>query len=379
MKVFVIIDSGGLYGKERANLQVANILKDAGMDVTLLVNEINTAVREEIKDFRTFDIPFPRRLKGKILFLKYVRAFFLSNKAVYKLLRKEKPDYLLVPTEIELAYLYPTLRRNSVKVVFRCGDSPLVNRKHGVAAKIYAYLWKNLFLKRVDTLVCNARFIQEQMFEAGRSASEGDRLIYNYPPERRICEDDIVYASCEGAVRFGFLGRLVADKGVKELIEATIALTKKGHKVMTYIGGGNHVSSKYIDGLYHVVEEYAEVASQIQFLGSVKDLDKFFANVDVVVIPSIYPEPMANVATEAKFHHKPVVIFNQGGLPEIVRHQTDGYICNDVSVEGLMEGLLYYIENPDMIAIHGENAYRSIELLDLTKASFTNKWLDVFQ
>lgn len=378
MKVFSIIDSGGLYGKERANLQVAHILQDAGMDVTLLVNSINTEVREEIECFKSINIPFPRRLKGKFLFLRYLKAFYLTNILIRRLLESEKPDFLLVPTEIELTYLYFTLHKSPVKVIFRCGDSPLINRKRGVNSLIYGYIWRKFILKRVDVVVCNAVFIQNQIVKSGRINNVKDKLIYNYPPVRTIIEDNIVYQELTGGVRFGFLGRIVEDKGVRELVDATFDLAKKGFNIKTYIGGGYGERTEYINSILNMIEQNAEPNKPVQILGLVKDMHKFFQNVDVVVVPSIYAEPMANVVTEAKFFRKPVIIFNQGGMPEIVSHMNDGYICDDVSIECLEEGMKYYIMHPEFVITHGENAYDSIERLGLTKQSFTRKWLEVF-
>lgn len=374
MKILSIIDSDKAYGKERANLEVDNIMKENGSDVVILINQIaDISIREELSEFHCYEVPFPRNLGKKNKCWKYFWAFTLTQFYMLRLFRKEKPDYVLIPTEIALAYLYIPLLVTNSKVVFRCGDSPLVFRKQGLLAKVYKHLWRFLFLKRVDKVVCNAEFLQQQLKKSGRISNNKDVVIYNYPPIRIERSDNVLYNNHPNTLRIGFIGRIVKDKGVRELICAVKQLNKEGEKVVVYICGDMGIDKEYTKIIIELSDK------SIEFVGFVKDLDKFYQNVDIVVIPSIYPEPMANVVTEAKFHSKPVVIFNQGGMPEIVEHKYTGYICPEVSVECLAEGIKYYIDNPNLTIEHGNNAFLSIEKLGLTKEEFTKKWLAVFE
>lgn len=82
-------------------------------------------------------------------------------------------------------------------------------------------------IKRVDKLVCNAKFIQNQINASGRKYNPEDALIYNYPPERISMDDGIEYKQTVGALRVGFMGRIVYDKGVSELVEAILECNKR--------------------------------------------------------------------------------------------------------------------------------------------------------
>ena len=373
MKILSIIDSDKAYGKERANLEVCHIMKENGAELVLLINKIaDYSIREEASCYQYHEILFPRNLGGRRRWWMYVWAFLLTQFSVYRILRAEKPDFILLPTEIALTYLFIPLSFTKARKVFRCGDSPLVFRKYGIAARIYGWLWRNLILKQIDIVVCNAKFIQSQIADAGRVPNQYDALIYNYPPERKINSDSAEYPFHDDVVRIGFMGRIVDDKGVRELIQAVRQINKDKNRVVAYICGDTSVDRKYSDELFKIADE------NTKFVGLVRDLDKFYRNVDIVAIPSVYPEPMANVVTEAKYHKKAVIIFNIGGMPEIVEHKKTGYICSDVSVDSLAEGIKFYLDNPDIVKVHGENAYKSIDELGLTKESYTEKWLKVF-
>lgn len=373
MQVLLVIDSDRAYGKERANLQVARILKENGIDVKIAVNTIaDKSIINEVETFDFIRIPFPRNLTGKRRVWKYMRAYFQTLVLFNRLIKTIRPEFILIPTEIALTYLYIVLRTVSTKIVFRCGDSLLVYRKHGIIATLYGYLWKKIILKRVDIVVCNARFLQQQLIESGRKPSSRDVLIYNYPPYREMSSDNVCYDHNSQTLKLGYIGRIVSDKGVKELVEAVIEINKNGESVSAYICGDISIDIEYSESLFKIADK------SIRFVGEINDLDKFYANVDVLVVPSIYAEPMANVVTEAKYHKTPVIIFCLGGMPEIVEHKRTGYICSQVSVDSLVNGIEYYLKNKDLIKVHGENAYRSIEELNLTKANFANLWLQVF-
>ena len=57
--------------------------------------------------------------------------------------------------------------------------------------------------------------------------------------------DNIVYSYHTECLRIGFLGRIVPEKGVYELIESVIAANKEGIKVVAYIGGDVNLDKSY--------------------------------------------------------------------------------------------------------------------------------------
>jgi len=379
MKVISIIDSKDLYGKERANLQVVHVLKNHGYDVIVLINKIaRKSIREEVDSFKTKEVEFPRNIEGKYRTWMFIKAYFKTFVTFRKLLKEIAPDYILIPTEIALSYLYFPLIGSKAKVVFRCGDSPIVNRKSGLISKIYGVLWKNFIVKRVDKLVCNAKFIQNQIIRSGRMKNPADVVIYNYPPFRNIVSDNVEYLENNGSLRVGFMGRIVEDKGVYELCAAAIQATKRGFPITIFIGGNTNVDESYWVKIQHLLSENEPYSSRIKFLGNVNDTKKFYDNVDVACIPSIYEEPMANVVTEAKMFHKSSIIFNQGGMSEIIEHIKTGYICDNVSIDSLTNALIYYSIHMNEVTIQGEAAYKSIGELGLNKEKFEEHWLSVF-
>lgn len=379
-KILAILDSADLYGKERANIEVYHILKESEYDVHVGFSKYAVkAMEKELSDFAHKSFPYPRDIMGKKRILKYIINYFRINLLLSWHIHVLNPDFILIPTEWALFYLYPTLSLTKAKIVFRCGDDPITYRKKSnLFIAIYAFLWKHFVLKRVDVLVCNARYIQNRMRASGRIDKGMDKIIYNYPPIRLNYMHENISLPTGKGLKVGFIGRLVPEKGVKELIEA-MAIVKMQHKEMTlYIAGDEAVNSIYTLLLKKIINNQ-KLSDSVVFLGKINRVDVFYRHCDVICIPSIYEEPMANVVAESKTYRRPCIIFNQGGMPEIVEHKQTGYICNEVSIESLAKGLLFYIDNPMEIRKEGEAAFESINRLKLGKSTFCKKWVEVFQ
>lgn len=382
IKILAVLDSADLYGKERANIEVYHVLKENGYDVHVCFSKYAVnAIEKELSDFAHKSFPFPRDIVGKMRMPKYIINYFRINILLSWHIHVLKPKFILIPTEWALFYLYPTLLMTNAKIVFRCGDDPITYRKrNNPFIAIYTSIWKNFILKRVDILVCNAKYIQNRLRASGRIDKGMDKIIYNYPPMRLnyMHENENINLPHGRGLKVGFIGRLVPEKGIKELIEA-MAIIKMQHKEMTlYIAGDETVNSVYTLSLKKIINNQ-NLSDNVVFMGKINRVDAFYQHCDVICIPSIYEEPMANVVAESKTYHRPCIIFNQGGMPEIVEHKQTGYICREVSVDALAEGLLFYINNPSEIEKNGDAAFDSINRLHLDKAAFCKKWLDVFQ
>jgi hypothetical protein len=65
-------------------------------------------------------------------------------------------------------------------------------------------------------------------------------------------------------------------------------------------------------------------------------------------------------------------------LPELVKHKYDGYICEKSDIDSIIEGVMYYLLNRSLPQMHGINAFKSISELGLSRATYKEKWMNVF-
>ncbi|QSO53704.1 glycosyltransferase family 4 protein [Alicyclobacillus curvatus] len=117
----------------------------------------------------------------------------------------------------------------------------------------------------------------------------------------------------EKHVKLLYVGRLVYEKGVQYLVQAVRHLSDRGVDVESNIVGDGWYRGKLED-----LATNLGVEKKVRFQGSVrgKDLEEWYRWSNIVVIPSIWPDPAPLVVPEARAQGKPVIVTDVGGLPE---------------------------------------------------------------
>ena len=85
-------------------------------------------------------------------------------------------------------------------------------------------------------------------------------------------------------------------------------------------------------------------------------LDDAYASVDVLVVPSLLPEAFGLVVAEAFSAGRPVIVFNAGGLPELVRDGVDGFVIGSNDSASLAVAMRRLIDVPALVL---EMAYQA--------------------
>lgn len=116
------------------------------------------------------------------------------------------------------------------------------------------------------------------------------------------------YPTDADKIRFLFIGRVMRDKGIEELISAAKIIREKNKMVHFDIVGF------YEDNYKQRVEELSEL-DVVQFHGSKEDVKEYINNCHAVILPS-YHEGMANVLLEAAAMGRPVIASNIPGCKE---------------------------------------------------------------
>lgn len=113
-----------------------------------------------------------------------------------------------------------------------------------------------------------------------------------------------------------YVGRLVAEKGLRELVEATRALSLQRPRLHTVLVGEGPLQSELATLLA------AEPSLRIQLAGPQPPsrVARWMAAADLVTLPS-YSEGHPNVLVEALACGRPVVATDVGGIPEVVDAQ----------------------------------------------------------
>ncbi|MEO6247634.1 MAG: glycosyltransferase [Sphingomicrobium sp.] len=155
----------------------------------------------------------------------------------------------------------------------------------------------------VDAVAANSEYTLDAHRRAGRFAGVGGQRLFNIVPGPASA----VRAAHDGPLRFGFLGRIEAEKGIGILLAALPRITRKAWRMR--IGGS---------GRGDEVARYRALGDgRIEWLGQV-DADDFYRSIDVLVVPSLWPEPLPRTLIEGVAHGCSIIAAASGGIPEVV-------------------------------------------------------------
>ncbi len=157
--------------------------------------------------------------------------------------------------------------------------------------------------RRVSHVVGVSKFVANQHIKNGFFPSAKRHVIYNIGETADIAPTP---NHPNAALTFGFIGRVEEEKGIEVLLQATSQLPKDGWRLLI-AGRGRE---EYVARL-----KAAYPQASIEWLGFVK-ADDFYKQVDVSIVPSLWPEPLPGVIAEAAAWHIPLIISKMGGMPE---------------------------------------------------------------
>jgi glycosyltransferase involved in cell wall biosynthesis len=119
---------------------------------------------------------------------------------------------------------------------------------------------------------------------------------------------DYVKPSLDGRpLTFGYLGRINVEKGIGTLLTACQKLPTQGWKVLV---AGKEASEA--DNMRHLA-----TGLPVEFLGFVP-ARQLLDEIDILIVPSIWAEPLPRSILEAYAAGVPVIGANSGGIPDLI-------------------------------------------------------------
>lgn len=158
--------------------------------------------------------------------------------------------------------------------------------------------------KRIDAVAANSDFTLAAHRDAGRFEGVPGTRLFNIVPG----PSSIARRVTQGPLTFGFLGRVEPEKGIEILLAA---LPRIGRAEWRLVIGG----SGRDDYVRHLRRQNDD--RRIVWSGQV-DAATFYASIDVVVVPSLWPEPLPRTAVEAVAHGRSLIAARSGGIPEVI-------------------------------------------------------------
>lgn len=138
-----------------------------------------------------------------------------------------------------------------------------------------------------------------------------------------------------GVFTFCFVGRLVGDKGINELVEAFDRLHREIPATRLLLVGPYEND---LDPLKPNVDERIRRGDGIEAVGSQSDPRPYYAASDALAFPS-YREGMPNVVLEAGAMGLPSIVTDINGSREIIRQGYNGVVIPSRDAEALYQAM----------------------------------------
>jgi glycosyltransferase involved in cell wall biosynthesis len=221
---------------------------------------------------------------------------------------------------IETSGMKRALLMTMERVTYKCSHKIYSNSNN-----LRAFLEREMF------------FSEGKMKVIGSGSSNGiDSKYFN--SSVALIEDSkklrLKYSMGENDIAFSFVGRVVKDKGISELVEAFVELNKINPCWLFIVGA----FEPELDPIPERILKMIEGCDRIIMAGHQQDVRPWLMASNVFVLPS-YREGFPNVVMQAACLELPCIVSNINGCNELIQHSTSGLIVESKSVSQLKQAM----------------------------------------
>lgn len=290
--------------------------------------------------------------------------------SMFMLIRREKPDCIIVEGGDYESYFWLA--------------------KYFGAEKMCLHLHHEFCSwPRVDEtfgkIIVVSEFAKQRFLSTSEKAANMVKVLYNCANEstftKRITKQERIglrrkLGFSENDFVVLFCGRIIPEKGIKELLNAVKQIKDKKVKLLI-VGSVNfklNGNSEYYQDIVRQIEDNQEC---IKFTGFVDNelLYQYYQIADVQAVPSIWQEVAGIVTIEGMYSGLPLIITHSGGMTEYVDESCACIIEQGVGLEEkLAEKILYLYEHEDVRKRMGKAALENAT--KFSKEKFYNNFME---
>lgn len=256
-----------------------------------------------------------------------------------RILKQEKPDLVITYATKQNIYGGMASRLTGTPYIPMITGLGTTIENPGLLQKITSFLY------RMGTRKASALFVQNQsilkklhhfnMVHAPVRMTPGSGVSLERHPYTPYPEDTVV-------VRLLYIGRIMKDKGINELLQAARNIKDKYPNVQFDVIG--HADLE--EDIQKVKQ--AEQEGLLVYHGVQKDVRPFIRRAHATVLPS-YHEGMANVLLESASTGRPILASLVPGCQETFDDETSGIGFECKNAQALTEALDMFIQKPHAV------------------------------
>ncbi len=208
-----------------------------------------------------------------------------------------------------------------------------------------------LALRQVDRLITPSRYVAAQ-YAASGIPNDKITVIQNGIDTENFAPGQ--HSPTE--LTLGFIGHLGKHKGLDILLHA-LSLMDTSQVRLLVVGTGE--DAEWFRTFCHE----RGLDSYVTFLGHVENrrIATIYQQIDVLVVPSVWPENSPVTITEAMASGIPVIASDVGGISELVEDGVTGYLTPLRDSLAIAERIGRFLARPELLKTMGEKALAKIQ------------------
>lgn len=237
-------------------------------------------------------------------------------------------------------------------------------------------VYEGLF-READILLPNSKLFQQRLIELGCDPARC-RLIRSginlsgFPFQKRTSPGD-------GIVRFIFVGRLVAKKGVDDCLKA-FRLVRESRDNFRFTIVGHGPLRREIDELIELLDLKPFVrtvgACPHDELPALLEAHHIFLSANKTP-PCGDTEGVTNTIKEAAAAGLPVISTRHGAIPELIEEGVNGFLVEEGDIERLASRIMHCMDHPEMWAGFGARGRERV-VSGYDSETWNNRLAEVF-
>jgi glycosyltransferase involved in cell wall biosynthesis len=266
------------------------------------------------------------------------------------------------------------------------------HRHHTFTGQVWALRsgLARIFFKKMDWLIASfatrvfsdsvsqSRFLEsegiadrESISVLGKGSISGVDELRFKPNEQARKKLRAERSTSERTCVFLFVGRLVKDKGVFDLLRAFGRLSDSGIDSELWVVGPDEA------GLQNELAQMSEASQgRVYWIGSTFEPENFMAAADVLVLPS-YREGFGLVIAEAASCGIPAIAYRIDGVIDAVEENRTGLLVKMGDVGEFADAMHCMLINTELRQQYGQQARQRIRC-DFSQQAITSAWLSFY-
>lgn len=340
--------------------------------------------------------------KNDLVYSENSKIIYLHKNKVYEKIQHvinifEKAKYKIFKGKLDVTdFMYIGLAnlikdKNYDYIIFEAGNYSAARyflkyyKKEQIILHLHHTMRSSAYDEYFGKVICVSQYVKNEFMKKSNINSENIHILKNvvnpnvFLNKLSLIEKDEIKKTLNiksDEKILLFCGRIIKEKGIKELLLASRRVKDKNIKLI--IIGSSNFGKETMTKFEREILDIINSSENIIYLGFVqnKDLYKYYQIADIFVMPSNWEEAAGLVNLEAILSQLPIITTRMGGIPEYVSEDVGIFIENNENfIDNIKFGIESLIKDEEKRKSLSENCLKKIE--DITLEKFYDEFVDI--